>query len=1459
MKKNNYLKPLKVTKLWRLFTLSILLSLSAFQVQAQYCTTNYSNGTGSGDFISLVNISGTSLNNISGPGGNPYYTFFPVTGSSTATLTIGSSYTINVAGGSYSICYISGWGDWNQDGVFDPSEYIGTSPNVGSQTQGILIAGFTIPVSANTGAVRLRFRSSDTSPGPSATEACGSTNSGYGEAEDYEVFLTSGTNCSGLPVAGNATSTQTLVCPGVGFNLNITNALVGADGIKYQWQSSPNGTAWTNLGSSQYTTLYTINSVSSTTHYRCILTCTTSAQSATSTPVVVNANPLLNCYCMAGSPNYVVDCTFDKISDFSIANVVAQGTNCDAYGFSDSTASNYTTVNLSAGNVYTLTLNTSVTGGVGDAVQAAWIDYNQNALFDANEYISLGYGPSGTYSASLTVPLMTQTGSARIRMALNANNANSGTPIDPCTYASGGSNGQILDYKVNFTAALPCSGIPNAGTALSTAASVCASDSYTLDLSVNPTTTGLVYQWQSSPNGVTAWSNITNTLTTIPYVITGQTAATYYRCIVTCTVSAQSATATPVFVDQNLFTTCYCYPGNIYCGNTNITDVAFSNLVHTAIPCSLGTGYKDFTLSQPTATITANQTYTLSTNFDVNDSYSAAGAWIDYDHNGAFDSYEYISLGTNTLTGTAITLSTTVTPPYTALAGLTQMRLKLESSYKEVDLLSPCQTNQSDGSTYEYSIFIIAAPGCSGTPAAGTTIANVSGTCPDTPVNLNLSGNSAVSGATYQWQSSLNNSTWTNMGPAQTTVPYTVTNQTTATYYRCLVTCLTSSLSQTSTSLLISQNAVTACYCIPPAQDCNVGDEINQVVMGSVLTNTSTCSASGYSDYTSSVTTATINAAAAYSMSVTVGSDYNEDVSVWIDYDHNGMFDTNEYTYIGSPSGSGNYVVVGNITISPTASLGLTRMRVRNMGKGQVLYAPDACISPTGGGERLLISNSFGETEDYSVYILPPNCSGNNLPPNLTVASSAATVCPNGAVTLTVTGTIPNYTGLTYQWQSSPTGSGYNNVGSVVPNPSVTVNPTQSNYYICNILCNGSPAINTASVYVAVNAPAINATASAYTICPAEPTTLTATGAVSYTWTNNAALTASTIVTPTVNTTYTVTGTGSNGCVASNTVSLFVKPATGITGTITTASVPVPGTAILYKYEPYYTKFDSVTSQAIAGNGGYNFPSVNYGIYIIKAVPTASTLQVTYGLNSINWKTATTITHACATADVQNISVVSLTSLPLGPGALSGRITEGQGFGQRPGSAYSPLAPGSPIGGIVVKGGKNPGGNMFAQTTTNSNGMYSLNGLPNNNPGEEYFILVDIPGLDTNNTYHRVITSVNNIFTNLDFVVDSAKINPVQNSVGIKSLSVIENQIKVYPNPANGKVSVLYTLPANSMVSIELYDILGQAVKTILPLTEQSSGEHLYTASLSDLTAGIYFVKLKINNAETSVKLFVTN
>ena len=60
------------------------------------------------------------------------------------------------------------------------------------------------------------------------------------------------------------------------------------------------------------------------------------------------------------------------------------------------------------------------------------------------------------------------------------------------------------------------------------------------------------------------------------------------------------------------------------------------------------------------------------------------------------------------------------------------------------------------------------------------------------------------------------------------------------------------------------------------------------------------------------------------------------------------------------------------------------------------------------------------------------------------------------------------------------------------------------------------------------------------TICAGESITLTATGGVSYVWSNG--VTNGQSFTPTVTTTYTVTGTDANGCTATSTVTITVNP-----------------------------------------------------------------------------------------------------------------------------------------------------------------------------------------------------------------------------------------------------------------------------------------------------------------------------
>jgi hypothetical protein len=78
---------------------------------------------------------------------------------------------------------------------------------------------------------------------------------------------------------------------------------------------------------------------------------------------------------------------------------------------------------------------------------------------------------------------------------------------------------------------------------------------------------------------------------------------------------------------------------------------------------------------------------------------------------------------------------------------------------------------------------------------------------------------------------------------------------------------------------------------------------------------------------------------------------------------------------------------------------------------------------------------------------------------------------------------------------------------------------------------------------VVVNAlPAVTAGATATTICQGNSTTLNPTGANTYSWDNGIGAVESPVVSPTANTTYTVTGTGTNGCTNTAQVAIAVNP-----------------------------------------------------------------------------------------------------------------------------------------------------------------------------------------------------------------------------------------------------------------------------------------------------------------------------
>ncbi|MEJ7625671.1 MAG: gliding motility-associated C-terminal domain-containing protein [Ferruginibacter sp.] len=106
---------------------------------------------------------------------------------------------------------------------------------------------------------------------------------------------------------------------------------------------------------------------------------------------------------------------------------------------------------------------------------------------------------------------------------------------------------------------------------------------------------------------------------------------------------------------------------------------------------------------------------------------------------------------------------------------------------------------------------------CTGTPNAGTAVANPSSACLGTPFTVSLSGVTVASGLTYQWQSSPDNVTFTNI-PGANSQSFTTT-QSVTTFYRAIVVCTNGGGSATSTSVQVTTPAaVSGTFTINSAQ-----------------------------------------------------------------------------------------------------------------------------------------------------------------------------------------------------------------------------------------------------------------------------------------------------------------------------------------------------------------------------------------------------------------------------------------------------------------------------------------------------------------------------------------------------------------------------------------------------------------------------------------------------------------
>ena len=218
----------------------------------------------------------------------------------------------------------------------------------------------------------------------------------------------------------------------------------------------------------------------------------------------------------------------------------------------------------------------------------------------------------------------------------------------------------------------------------------------------------------------------------------------------------------------------------------------------------------------------------------------------------------------------------------------------------------------------------------------------------------------------------------------------------------------------------------------------------------------------------------------------------------------------------------------------------------------------------------------------------------NALPSVLINSGNPVSICNTQTVTLTGSG------GITYTWS---TGSNSGNI-----NVSPTSNTT---YTLTGTAATGCS--NTAVTTVSVNAlPSITITGP-NTVCNGKSIVLTGNGGTSYTWSPGGAATSIT-VSPSSNTTYTVTGSGANGCSA------------GAVTTITVNALPVVtvSNATVCNGSPVI----------LTGNGS----SVSY---LWNTGATTSTVSVSPAVNT-NYTVTGTAANSCTNAAVAQVTVIAL-------------------------------------------------------------------------------------------------------------------------------------------------------------------------------------------------------------------------
>jgi PKD repeat protein len=449
--------------------------------------------------------------------------------------------------------------------------------------------------------------------------------------------------------------------------------------------------------------------------------------------------------------------------------------------------------------------------------------------------------------------------------------------------------------------------------------------------------------------------------------------------------------------------------------------------------------------------------------------------------------------------------------------------------------------------------------------------------------------------------------------------------------------------------------------------------------------------------------------------------------------------------------------------------------------------------------------------------------------PTVTASTASTAVCNGSSTTLSASGT------STYTWMPGN-----------LSGASVSVTPSSTTTYTVTG-SNGPGCQNTATVTVTVNnLPNVTAATANTAVCNGSSTTLSGSGASSYSWMPGNLSGASVSVTPSATTTYTVTGTDANNCTSTGTVAVTVNAGPSVTASTTNTAVCTGNSTTLnasgastYSWmpgnlsgSPVAVTPSATTTYTVTGTDANNCIGTTTVQVTVNALPVLTTsgdvaicpggiTTITVsGANTYNWmpgnttgssqsvSPAATTTYTITGTDANTCSNTALVTVTVGTPPALPSITNNANVltSTVTGASYQWYLNGNPIAGATAQ-----------SYTATLGGSYTV----------EVF---DASGCSSGQSQPIVITDA-------------------------EALSPIEDVFVIAPNPNNGEFVIEIKMATTDDYVLEIYNALGQRVYA--ENLTNFSGQYRREMRIREYGAGVYSVRLISSKNETVIRTIV--